>query len=451
MGASIDVGITGDATKFKAATKQASKATQGLRGDLTKLRTSMKRVGGAVVAAKLAQFGQDAVSAAMGDAESQAVFAASLKRTKGVTDAQVESASNWISKMQLASGVSEEELRPALAAMTRATGDVGGAQNLLSLALDVSAGSGRSLESVTKDLTKASQGSTAGLKKYQIQTKDADGKSISFLAGVQKLSDHFQGANAASMDTAAGKQKQLSIQFGEMQEQLGEKLLPALTKLSEIFLDVAGWIERNSDLVTILAAALAPLILAVWLLNAALLANPITWVIIGIVTLISVLVLAYTKVDWFRSAVDTAFRAIKTGVEVLIAAFKFAAPRIANVWLTIAGYILNPLKEAFNAAVDIWNSVAEFFGAESLVIDLKLPDLGGKMFDEISWQQALASSRFGGPLDTISNQGSSWGGGLGRGGTTNVYVAGSVVTERQLAATITRAQVGNKNRGFVVA
>ena len=51
-------------------------------------------------------------------------------------------------------------------------------------------------------------------------------------------------------------------------------------------------------------SAMQPVIASVWSFTAALLANPITWVVIGIVALIAAIVLLYNKCEWFRNLVN---------------------------------------------------------------------------------------------------------------------------------------------------
>ena len=51
-------------------------------------------------------------------------------------------------------------------------------------------------------------------------------------------------------------------------------------------------------------SAMQPVIASVWSFTAALLANPITWVVIGIVALVAAIVLLYNKCEWFRNLVN---------------------------------------------------------------------------------------------------------------------------------------------------
>lgn len=61
--------------------------------------------------------------------------------------------------------------------------------------------------------------------------------------------------------------------------------------------------SMRTALISIISA-MQPVIASVWSFTAALLANPITWVVIGIVALIAAIVLLYNKCEWFRNLVN---------------------------------------------------------------------------------------------------------------------------------------------------
>jgi len=107
---------------------------------------------------------KEAASAAAEDARSQALLAQQLRNTVGANDQQIASAEEAISAMQRQAAVADDTIRPAMASLTRATGDLEKATALTSLALDVSAGTGKSVESVAIALGKAYQGNTTALQ-----------------------------------------------------------------------------------------------------------------------------------------------------------------------------------------------------------------------------------------------------------------------------------------------
>ena len=148
--------------------------------------------------------------------------------------------------------------------LVAATGDVAKAQDLASLAMDVSAGSGKSLDAVTMALVRAQNGSVGGLSRLGIATKDAAGKTRSLDEITKDLARTYKGAASEAAGTAEGKQKKLKIAFGELQEELGAKLLPAMTELAEAGLKMVDWVDKNQTTVGVLAGAIAGLVTAVW-------------------------------------------------------------------------------------------------------------------------------------------------------------------------------------------
>ena len=108
---------------------------------------------------------KEATKAASDDRKSQGLLAQALKNTVGATAGAIAGAEAYIKKTQLQTAVLDDDLRPALATAVRATGNLAGGQKLLDTALNVSAGTGKDLGTVTNALAKAYNGNTASLKK----------------------------------------------------------------------------------------------------------------------------------------------------------------------------------------------------------------------------------------------------------------------------------------------
>lgn len=210
----------------------------------------------AVGAVKLSQ-------AAADDEQAQVKLATSLRNATGATDSQVASVESWITAQGKALGVTDDELRPALARLATATGDVGQAQRLAALAMNVSAGTGKSLESVTTALAKAQNGNLSGLQRLGVATKDAQGKTLSLEQVTANLAKTYRNQAAKSAETVAGKQKILSTQAAELGESFGAKLQPALLAATSAGLGVVNWIDRNQTAAKVLAGAVVGLAAAV--------------------------------------------------------------------------------------------------------------------------------------------------------------------------------------------
>ena len=302
----LNVEILGEFKKLTQATNGAAKDLKGLNGTVSKISKGMKTALGAiglgfslsVVTNQL----KEASKAAMEDQKSQALLANQLKNTTNATEEQIAAVEKNIAKMQISAGVADDKLRPAFAQLTRATGDTAESTKLLDLALDISAGSGKSLESVTMALTKAYNGQFGALGKLGVPMTDQI-QNASLAQQAQKaltkalldqtqalemfgptskeyasatakvaeaqdkvnritelgvnwqgqLAEAFKGsaAEAANLDPYA----KMQVIFGEMQEQIGAALLPLLVKFST-WLSSPGGTEALAGIVTILTSVI---------------------------------------------------------------------------------------------------------------------------------------------------------------------------------------------------
>lgn len=82
---------------------------------------------------------------------------------------------------------------------------------------------------------------------------------------------------------------------------IGETLAPVLSRLSGFLTEHPGLVQAVVPIVLGLAVALGIWAAAQWAVNSALLANPVTWIILGIVLLIGIIVAIATKTTWFQS------------------------------------------------------------------------------------------------------------------------------------------------------
>ena len=173
----------------------------------------------------------DGVKAAIEDEAAQLRLATSLQNVTGATDAQIKSTEDYILKTSLAKGITDDELRPSLDRLVRSTKSVEEAQKLQTLAIDIAAGTGKSLQAVTEALAKAQDGNFASLKKLGggideniIKTKDFD-------AATASLSKTFEGQASKQAETFQGKMDRLKIAFNEGKETVGSFILDAITPM----------------------------------------------------------------------------------------------------------------------------------------------------------------------------------------------------------------------------
>lgn len=189
----------------------------------------------AVAAAGYAvKIGIDGVKAAIEDEQAQLRLSSALKSATGATDAQVKATEAFISKTQLAAGVSDTDLRGAMQRLAVSTKDTTKSQELLTLALDVSKGTGKDLASVTEALAKAYEGQDTKLARLGIGLSAADLKTMNFKQTTEKLSDLYGGAASRNAETFQGRMDRLKQAFDEGKESIGNALLPYVEKLVDI-------------------------------------------------------------------------------------------------------------------------------------------------------------------------------------------------------------------------
>ena len=329
-----------------------------------------------------------ATKAAMEDQAAQVELARTLNISASATDAQIAATENMISKMSLASGVADDDLRPALASLVRGTKDIGKAQEGLALAMDISTATGKDLATVSDALSKAYGGNMKGLKALspEMAALIKDGADLNTIMDV--LGGTFGGATAEAAGTAEGQMKRFGIAIAEAKENIGAALIPVIEKVLPLLTAFGAFAQENTTTFLVIAGAIGGIALAVLAVNAALTiynaiqkvtnaltfiwnallaANPITLVVLAVVALIAILTALYFKFDGVRKIVDTVFDAITTGVKFSFDAIKTYFTAVFNIY-----------KSIFNGIAKLWNNT---IGKLSFTFPSWVPGLGGKGFD----------------------------------------------------------------------
>lgn len=204
-------------------------------GEFGKKAAAAFAVAAAAAAAYAGKLLVDGVKAAAEDEKAQLKLATTLKNVTGATDDQIASVEKQIDSLARATGVSDEQLRPSFERLVRATDNVTQAQQLQKLALDVAAGSGKSLETVSNALAKAYDGNTTALGKLGVGLSTAELKSMTFDEVTASLAATFKDQASVQAETFQGKMARLQVAFDEAKESVGARLLPILTQLFDYF------------------------------------------------------------------------------------------------------------------------------------------------------------------------------------------------------------------------
>jgi hypothetical protein len=197
----------------------------------------------AVAAAAAVAYGTklavDGVKSAIEDEAAQLRLAAALRTATGATDDQIKATEAYILQTSLATGVADDQLRPALQRLAVSTKDTDEAQKLLNLSLDIAKGRGLALETVANALGRAQDGNTTALGRLGLGLSKAELSTLSFTQVQERLSDLYGGAAAANAETFQGKIDRLKVGFDEAKESLGVALLPAVEQFIT-FLNTTG-------------------------------------------------------------------------------------------------------------------------------------------------------------------------------------------------------------------
>lgn len=238
----LKLSILADVENLKKELDKGSKEVEGFGG---KLDGFAKKAGaaflaaGAAAAAYAGKLAVDGVKAAIEDEAAQKRLANALQNVTQATDTQIAAVEKQILKTSLATGVADDQLRPAYQRLAVATGDLTKSSDLLTLALDISAATGKDVETVSNALGKAYEGNTGALTRLGVGLSAAEIKTLGLEGAITTLSDTFGGAAATQADTFQGKMARVQVAFDEAKETLGSALLPIIEKFFKFVTETA--------------------------------------------------------------------------------------------------------------------------------------------------------------------------------------------------------------------
>jgi len=298
----------------------------------------------------------DGVKAAIEDEAAQAKLATTLTNVTGATNAQIAAVESQLLKTSLLTGVTDDELRPSFERLVRSTQDSEEALKLQQLALDIAAGSGKSLEAVSNALGKGLDGSTASLARLGIGLSAAELKTMSMEDITAKLAETFGGQAAQQADTFQGKMERLQVAFAEGKETVGAFVLDAITPM------VSGFVNSVIPAVQKLAEELGPKLTPVFTALTDYIANSVIPTFKAIWQFITEFVIpAISKfltpvIDGLRSAFEKVTGKIGENEEKLkplLAIFKVIATFVRDVYAPVIGKILGSAFDVLGTAISI--------------------------------------------------------------------------------------------------
>jgi len=299
-----------------------------------------------------------ATKAAVEDQKAQDLLAQQLRTSAGATDAQIASMESFISASSRAFAVTDDELRPAMASLTRSTGSAEEAQKLLETALNISTATGKDLETVTLALGKAYNGSTGALTKLDPSLKGVISSESTMTEITEALATSFGGSATVAANSFEGQMKGLSIAMDETKESIGAALLPALQALLGILKPVADWAQQNTQVFLILIGVVGALATAVVAANVAMKIYQATLVLTKIAT---VALNAVTSANPFVLVAGAiiALTAAMVYAEIKFNAMSRAFDMFGNSIMVVTGP-LGVLIGALRKLVELKDSIGSF-------------------------------------------------------------------------------------------
>ena len=235
MSRTLTVYLAADLKKFTGNLKTAE-ADLGRFGNASRSlsNTMSSMLGPALIGAGAAagyaavQFGVDGVKAFLEDDAAAQKLATTLDNLGLAHDTTAVEA--MIDALQRETGVADDALRPAFDRLVRSIGDTEQATSALKLAMDISAGSGKSLDTVVQALGKAYDGNTAGLSRLGAGIDKSVLATGNMDTITKDLARTFGGQAKTASETYKGQLDRLAVGFGELQESFGAGFLGALGK-----------------------------------------------------------------------------------------------------------------------------------------------------------------------------------------------------------------------------
>jgi hypothetical protein len=236
----LKLSILADVDDLKKKLGEADKAVEDNSNkiaDFGKKAAVAFAVAGAAAVAYAGKLAVDGVKSAIEDEQAQLRLAAALKSATGATDSQIKATEDYIQKTQLATGITDNELRGAFQRLSVSTKDTTKSQQLLTTAIDVSKGSGKDLGAVVEALSKAYEGQDTKLVRLGIGISQADAKAMDFNETTKVLTNLYGGAASANAETFQGRIDRLKQAFEEAKEEIGYKLLPFIEAFVSLIVD----------------------------------------------------------------------------------------------------------------------------------------------------------------------------------------------------------------------
>jgi hypothetical protein len=298
-----------------------------------------------------------ATKAAMEDEAAQLELARQLRTTTQATDAQIKAVEQSISAFSKQTAMADDQLRPALANLVRATGSLELSQKAMAVTADLATAKNIDMETASVAVSKALAGQTTALIKLDPSLKGVIDSSSTADEIMQALNSSVGGAAETFANSAEGGLKNFGIQMDELKESIGAAFIPVMEKLLPLVLNFTTFLQDNTKALLIVIGAIAAMTAAIVTANIAMKAYNALQIVITAAN--AVLAGSFTTVSLSAGVLAKGLGVVMITLAALYELYREGPRAIAEFMLPFKQFavgIYNAVKVVANGINQIINS-----------------------------------------------------------------------------------------------
>ena len=307
-----------------------------------------------------------ATKAAMEDEAAQLELARQLRTTTQATDAQIKAVEQSISAFSKQTAMADDQLRPALANLVRATGSLELSQKAMAVTADLATAKNIDMESASVAVSKALNGQVSALIKLDPSLKGIITSTSTADEIMAALNATVGGAAETFANSAEGGLKNFGIQMDELKESIGAAFIPVMEKLLPYVLDFTTFLQDNTKVLLIVTGAIAAMAATIVTANVAMKAYNAVQIIVTAAN--AVLAGSFTTVQASAGVFAAAIGAVTISIAALYAIYKEGPRAVAEFMLPFRQFavgVVNSVKVVANGINQIIN--AALIGLNTLI------------------------------------------------------------------------------------
>ena len=257
--ADLLIKIGADSYEFQQRTKQVEKSLEGLQKKMTSVGKTLSKT----LTLPLVALGTASVMAADTQVQAETRLLTALKGREDIQRRLMAQAAELQSRSTFGDEevIAQQAYLASLGMTERQINDV------IEASAQLSTATGMTLESAVKNLAKTYGGLTGELGESIPALKSLTAEQLKSGEAVKYILENYQGYAEAAAQSGTGSMRQLKNQLGDLAEQLGMILMPALQKIVGWISNMVTWFQNLSPttqkvivVIASLAAAIGPVL-----------------------------------------------------------------------------------------------------------------------------------------------------------------------------------------------